>query len=132
MRQKSADAPPPAGDLATAEAPALTYSVLAQLATGALLDTVASKTPPVCGKQLVGNGGFESGSSPWTATSGVRIGTAKATPAFPGKFLACLGGRTAPRKDTLSQTVTIKFASNETLKGHATSFLIDNVAVPVS
>jgi hypothetical protein len=203
-RQKSADAPPPAGDLATAEAPALTYGVLAQLATGALLDTVASKTPPVCGKQLVGNGGFESGISPWTATSGVGIGTAKATPAFAGKFLARLGGRTAPRKDTLSQPVTIqpscgsatlsfelrvissdpktkasdtlkvqvisssgkvlktlatfsnknaaakyakssfallpfigqkvtiRFASNETLKGHATSFLIDNVAVPVS
>jgi hypothetical protein len=170
---------------------------------------VTSKTPPACGKQLVGNGGFESGLAPWASTSGVRIGTAKATPAFAGKFLARLGGRKSPRKDTLSQpvtiqptcgaatlsfelrvisndpktkasdtlkvqvlssagkvlktlatfsnknapkngttgkyakssfslkpfigqTVTIKFASSETLKGHTTSFLIDNVAVPVS
>ena len=163
---------------------------------------MTSKTP-ACGKQLVGNGGFESGLAPWASTSGVRIG-AKATPAFAGKFLARLGGRKAPRKDTLSQpvtiqstcgaatlsfelrvisndpktkasdtlkvqvlssagkvlktlatfsnknaaakyakssfalkpfigqTVTIKFASAETLKGHTTSFLVDNVAVPVS
>ncbi|HET7016915.1 MAG TPA: putative Ig domain-containing protein, partial [Streptosporangiaceae bacterium] len=291
-RQVTAALPPPS-DLATGEAPVLTYSVLAQLATGALFDTdtvtvtspgtltsgrgtavsvplsasssagasitswsatglppglsissstgnvtgtptttgtftvtvtatdtvgssehdsgqvtftwvISSKTPPVCGKQLIGNGGFESGISPWKATSGVRIATAKATPAFAGKWLARLGGRKAPRKDTLSQTVTIqpscgsatlsfelrvitndpktkasdtlkvqvvsasgavlktlatfsnknasakyakhtfslkpfigqkvtiRFASNETLKGHATSFLIDNVAVPVS
>jgi hypothetical protein len=284
---------PPVGDLATANAPALTYSVLAQLATGAKLDTdtvtvnspgpqtsglgttvtkqlratssasapitswsatglppglsinartgkvtgkpaktgtfsvtvkatdtvasnvhssgqatfnwvITSKTPPVCGTQLIGNGGFESGNSPWTSTTGVRIAAASATPAFAGKWLARLGGRTAPRTDTLSQAVTIqptcaaatlsfelrvissdpaskasdtmtvqvisasgkvlktlatfsnkdasakyakssfslkpyigqkvtiKFASNETLKGHTTSFLIDNVAVPVS
>jgi hypothetical protein len=293
VRRLIAGTPPPAGDLATAEAPTLTYGVLAQLATGALLDTdtvtvtspgtltsglgtaasqqlsatssagasitswsatglppglsinpttgaitgtptkagtftvtakatdtvgssehdsgqvtftwvVTSKAPPACGKQLIGNGGFESGLAPWASTQGVRIGTAKATPAFAGKFLARLGGRTAPRKDTLSQpvtiqptcgaatlsfelrvisndpktkasdtlkvqvlsstgkvlktlatfsnknaaakyakssfslkpfigqTVTIKFASAETLKGHTTSFLIDNVAVPVS
>ena len=35
-------------------------------------------------------------------------------------------------KPYIGQKVTIKFASNETLKGHVTSFLIDNVAVPVS
>src|SRR5712691_12178135 len=292
-RSTSSAKVPPVGDLATANAPALTYSVPAQLATGAKLDTdtvtvnppgtqtsglattvtkhlsatssasapitnwsatglppglsinskngkvtgtppvtgtfsvtvkatdtvasnvhnsgqasfswiITSKAPPVCGKQLIGNGGFESGTSPWSATSGVRIANAKATPAFAGKWLARLGGRTAPRKDTLSQKVTIqpscgtatlsfelrvisndpaskasdtmtvqvvsasgevlktlatfsnknaaakyakssfslkpfigqrvtiKFASNETLKGHATSFLIDNAAVPVS
>jgi hypothetical protein len=67
-----------------------------------------SRAPPVCGKQLVGNGGFESGISGWASTSGVRIASAKATPAFAGKWLARLGGRTAPRKDTLSQTVTIQ------------------------
>ncbi|HET7016808.1 MAG TPA: putative Ig domain-containing protein, partial [Streptosporangiaceae bacterium] len=292
-RSTSSAKVPPVGDLATANAPVLTYSVLAQLATGAKLDTdtvtvnspgtqtsglgtavakqltaassagapitswsatglpaglsinsktgkvtgtpsktgtfsvtvkatdmvgssvhnsgqasfswvVSSKAPPVCGKQLIGNGGFESGISPWSATSGVRLAAASATPAFAGKWLARLGGRTAPRKDTLAQTVTIqpscsaatlsfelrvisndpatkasdtmtvqvvsasgkvlktlvtfsnknaaakyakssfslkpfigqkvtiKFASNETLKGHTTSFLIDNVAVPVS
>ena len=284
---------PKAGDLATANAPVLTYSVLAQLATGAKLDTdtvtvtspgaltsglgttvsrrlsatssagakitawsatglppglainantgqitgkptktgtfsvtvnatdtigskvhdsgqvtftwtVTKQAPPVCGKQLIGNGGFESGTAPWSATSGVLIASAKATPAFAGKRLARLGGRTAPRKDTLAQTVTIQpscqsatlsfemriitndpaakasdtlqvrvlssagkvlktlatysnknaaskyakfsfnlaafkgqkitisFASNETLKKHNTSFLIDNAAIPVT
>ena len=70
--------------------------------------TVTKKAPPACGAQLIGNGGFESGAAPWTATSGVRIASAKATPAFAGKWLARLGGRTAPRKDTLAQTVTIQ------------------------
>ena len=165
---------------------------------------VTLQAPGACGKQLVGNGGFESGLPPWSATAGVRIRTTTATPAFAGNWLARLGGRKAPRKDTLSQPVqiqpscsaatlsfelrvistdpktkasdtlkvqivsasgkvlktvatfsnknaapkyarhsfaltpfigqkvTIKFAGNETLKGHATSFLIDNAAVPVS
>jgi hypothetical protein len=284
---------PPAGDLATANAPALTYSVLAQLATGAALDTdavtvkspgtltssvgtavsrqvsasssagakitgwtatglppglsigaktgkitgkpskagtfsvtvkatdtvgssvhnsgratftwnVKSQAPRACGTQLIGNGSFESGMSPWSATSGVRIASATATPAFAGKWLVRLGGRTAPRTDTLSQAatiqpschvatlsfelrvitndpppkasetmqvqvvseagqvlktlatfsnknaaaryasfsfsltpfigqkVTIRFASSETLKGPATSFLIDNIAAQAS
>ena len=69
---------------------------------------ITSKAPPVCGKQLIGDGGFESGLAPWSATSGVRIAGAAATPAFAGKWLARLGGRTSPRKDTLSQAVTIQ------------------------
>ena len=161
-------------------------------------------TNAACGKQLIRNGGFESGTSPWSATSGVRTASTATTPAFAGKWLARLGGRTAPRSDTLAQTVTIqpscsaatmsfelrvitndppskasdtlkaqvvsasgkvlatpatfsnknatsayakssfslqpfigrkvtiRFASNENLAGHATSFLIDNVAVAVS
>ena len=35
-------------------------------------------------------------------------------------------------KSFIGQKVTIRFASSETLKGHATSFLVDNVAVAVS
>jgi hypothetical protein len=184
--------PPPVGDLATANAPVLTYSVLDQLATGALLDTdivtvtspgtltsvvgtavsqqlsasSIAKAPitawsatglppglalntktgkitgtptqagtftvtvkatdtigtsrhnsgqatftwtvvPPCGSQLITNGGFETGISPWTATSGTRIASATATPAFAGSWLARLGARTAPRTDTLGQAVTI-------------------------
>jgi len=163
--------------------------------------TVTSAT---CGTQLIRNGGFESGTSPWSATAGVRIANSSAAPAFAGKWLARLGGRTAPRADTLSQAVTIqpacaaatlsferriitndppaaasdtltvqvvsasgkvlktlatftnqnaaakyakssfslkpfigkkvtiRFASSETLAGHTTSFLIDNVAVTAS
>jgi hypothetical protein len=161
-------------------------------------------TTAACGTQLIQNGGFESGTPPWTATPGVRTASTTATPAFAGKWLARLGGRTAPRADTLAQTVTIQptctaatlsfhqriittdppakasdtlkvqvvsasgkvlktlatfsnknaaakyatisvsltpfigrkvtitFASNETLTGHTTSFLIDNVAVTAS
>jgi hypothetical protein len=166
--------------------------------------TFTWKVLAACGTQLIGNGGLESGTAPWTATSGVRTASATATPAFAGKWLARLGGRTAPRTDALSQAVTIqpscgnatlsyelrvitndpkttasdtmqvqvlssagkvlktltvvsnknaaakyakfsfslkpfigqkvtiRFASSETLKGHATSFLVDNVAVAVS
>jgi hypothetical protein len=281
---------PPTATIATAEAPALTYSVLDQLAAGAVLDTdtvtvkspgalasvigasvsrqlsasssagakittwSATGLPPglslnrtsgkvtgkptktgrftvkvtatdivgvslrdsgtatftwkvlaACSTQLIGNGGLESGTAPWAITSGVRVASSKATPAFAGKWLARLGGRTAPRTDSLSQAVTIqpsscgnatlsyelrvissdpktkasdtmtvqvvsssgkvlktlatvsnknaaanyarfsfslkpwigqqvtiRFASSETLKGHATSFLVDNVAVTVN
>ena len=166
--------------------------------------TFTWKVLAACGTQLIANGGFESGTSPWAMTSGVRVTGSTVTPAFAGKFLARLGGRTAPRKDSLSQAVTIQpscgtaalsyelrvissdpkttasdtmtvqvlspagkvlktlaavsnkataakyakfsfslkpwigqkvtiaFASSETLKGHATSFLVGNVAVAVS
>jgi hypothetical protein len=35
-------------------------------------------------------------------------------------------------KPFIGRKVTIRFASSETLKGHATSFLVDNVAIAVS
>jgi hypothetical protein len=166
--------------------------------------TFTWKVLAACGTQLIGDGGFETGTTPWTATAGVRTATSAAAPAFAGHWLARLGGRTAPRTDTLAQAVTIqpscgtatlsyelrvisndpkttasdtlqvqvlsssgtvlktlttvsnknaastyarfsfslksfigqkvtiKFTSRETLSGHATSFLVDNVAVAVS
>jgi hypothetical protein len=54
-RSTSSAKVPPVGDLATANAPALTYSVLAQLATGAKLDTdTVTVNPP--GTQTSGLG----------------------------------------------------------------------------
>jgi hypothetical protein len=195
MAPRKASTPPAVGDLATAEAPDLTYSTLAQLATGAALDTDAvtvknpggqtstvnraaslhvsaassaeapitswsaaglppglsinpasgliSGTPTTagsfnvtvtatdtvgnsehntghatftwnvvklvaCGSQLVSNGGFESGLTPWRSSTGVRIASTKALPAYAGKWLGRLGGRTSPRTDYLSQSVTIQ------------------------
>ncbi|MFG1887711.1 M28 family peptidase [Micromonospora sp. NPDC049051] len=58
------------------------------------------------GGQLIGNGGFESGSSPWTASSGVITNDA-AQPARSGTYKAWLLGYGSTRTETLSQSVTI-------------------------
>ncbi|MFI7519997.1 M28 family peptidase [Micromonospora globbae] len=58
------------------------------------------------GGQLVTNGGFENGSSPWTATSGV-ITNSTAQPARTGTWKAWLDGYGRSRTDTLAQTVTL-------------------------
>ena len=57
-------------------------------------------------QQLLGNGGFESGSiSPWTSTSGVLADTGEGVPAQAGSWLAWLDGYGAAHTDT--ETVTI-------------------------
>ena len=45
---------------------------------------ITSKAPPVCGTQLIGDGGFESGLAPWSATSGVRIAGSRRRRRSPG------------------------------------------------
>ncbi|MGY0004679.1 S8 family serine peptidase [Micromonospora sp. I033] len=56
--------------------------------------------------QLVGNSGFESGTSPWTATANV-IGTWWQYPARSGSRNAWLNGGGTVQTDTISQPVTI-------------------------
>ncbi|MCT9088669.1 immune inhibitor A [Streptomyces sp. ASQP_92] len=56
--------------------------------------------------QLLANPGFESGSSGWTATSGI-INTSAGEPARTGAYKAWLGGKGTAHTDTLAQTVTI-------------------------
>ncbi|MFH8222998.1 putative Ig domain-containing protein [Streptomyces sp. NPDC018057] len=56
--------------------------------------------------QLLGNPGFESGGSSWTASSGV-ITTDSGEAAHGGSYKAWLDGYGATHTDTLSQTVTI-------------------------
>ncbi|MEU4366750.1 S8 family serine peptidase [Micromonospora chersina] len=56
--------------------------------------------------QLVGNSGFESGTSPWTATANV-IGTWSQYPARSGSRNAWLNGGGTVQTDTISQPVTI-------------------------
>ncbi|WP_232247238.1 M1 family aminopeptidase [Kitasatospora azatica] len=56
--------------------------------------------------QVVANGGFETGSSPWTGSTGV-IGGAAGESAHSGSSFARLDGHGSTHTDTLSQTVTI-------------------------
>ncbi|WP_370409496.1 hydrolase [Streptomyces fradiae] len=56
--------------------------------------------------QLLGNPGFESGDTVWTASSGV-ITDDTARPARTGSYKAWLGGYGSAHTDTLSQTVTV-------------------------
>ncbi|MEU2716686.1 hydrolase [Streptomyces sp. NPDC007205] len=59
--------------------------------------------------QLLGNSGFESGNSTWSATSGV-ITDSTGEPARSGSYYAWLDGNGTATTDTLSQTVTIPSA----------------------
>ncbi|RVU22249.1 hydrolase [Streptomyces antnestii] len=64
--------------------------------------------------QLLGNQGFESGSAPWTASTGV-INNDPAEPARTGSYKAWLNGYGAAHTDTLSQSVTIPTGCAATL-----------------
>ncbi|GAA2741885.1 M1 family aminopeptidase [Kitasatospora cinereorecta] len=56
--------------------------------------------------QVIANGGFESGSSPWTSSSGV-ITSGGGQSAHGGSSFAWLNGYGSSHTDTLSQTVTL-------------------------
>lgn len=58
------------------------------------------------GGQLIGNSSFESGSTPWTATSGV-ITNSTGQAARTGSYKAWLDGYGSTHTDTLSQSVTL-------------------------
>ncbi|MFU8874124.1 M28 family peptidase [Micromonospora sp. SL4-19] len=58
------------------------------------------------GGQLIGNGSFESGTTPWTATAGV-ITSSTGQPARTGSYKAWLDGYGTSHTDTLSQSVTL-------------------------
>ncbi|MCX5366076.1 hydrolase [Streptomyces sp. NBC_00124] len=59
--------------------------------------------------QLLGNNGFESGSTTWTATSGV-ITNSSSQSARTGSYYAWLDGYGSAHTDTLSQAVTVPSA----------------------
>ncbi|NES13508.1 MULTISPECIES: M28 family peptidase [Micromonospora] len=58
------------------------------------------------GGQLIGNSSFESGTAPWTATSGV-ITSSSGQAARTGSYKAWLDGYGSSHTDTLSQSVTL-------------------------
>ncbi|MFJ4787824.1 M4 family metallopeptidase [Streptomyces sp. NPDC088794] len=69
--------------------------------------TVSSSGGGSCtSTQLLGNAGFESGSTTWTATSGV-ITNSSSQAARTGSYKAWLDGYGSTHTDTLSQSVTI-------------------------
>ncbi|WP_026425614.1 M28 family peptidase [Actinokineospora inagensis] len=78
--------------------------------------TVGNTNPGNCsGSNVIVNGGFESGTSPWTTTSGVIDASAQEAPRS-GNYKAWLNGWGSTRTDSAAQTVTIPAGcSNSTL-----------------
>ncbi|MGV9212996.1 M28 family peptidase [Micromonospora sp. RB23] len=72
----------------------------------ASLTLTVTGTGGCAGGQVVGNGGFESGSTPWTASSGV-ITNSSGQAARTGSYKAWLDGYGSTHTDTLSQSVTV-------------------------
>jgi putative Ig domain-containing protein/peptidase M1-like protein len=69
--------------------------------------TAPAASAAACGDQVLVNGGFESGSTPWTASSGVVAAATTAQPAHGGASMAWLNGYGSTHTDTLSQSVTL-------------------------
>ncbi|MEU7056318.1 putative Ig domain-containing protein [Streptomyces sp. NPDC046197] len=76
--------------------------------------TVGSSGGTCTGAQLLGNPGFESGNTTWTATSGV-ITNDSGEAAHSGSYKAWLDGYGSSHTDTLSQSVTIPSGCTATL-----------------
>ncbi|WP_018352995.1 M4 family metallopeptidase [Longispora albida] len=68
--------------------------------------TISAVSGGCTAAQLIGNGGFESGTTPWTASSGVITNSASQA-ARTGSYKAWLDGYGSAHTDTLSQTVSI-------------------------
>ncbi|MEU6254945.1 putative Ig domain-containing protein [Streptomyces sp. NPDC047043] len=68
--------------------------------------TVGSSSSTCTSSQLLGNPGFESGSTTWTASSGV-ITNSSSESAHAGSYYAWLDGYGSTHTDTLSQSVTV-------------------------
>ncbi|MFH9349363.1 protease pro-enzyme activation domain-containing protein [Kitasatospora sp. NPDC017646] len=81
------------------------------LTTALLGGTTGGTTPPPVGgctaAQLIGNGGFETGTAaPWTTSSAV-VDNGSSEPAHSGSWKAWLDGYGTTHTDTLSQTVSV-------------------------
>jgi len=77
--------------------------------------TAPSSPPPGgCSGNVIVNGGFESGNTPWTATAGVLGNTSGQTP-HAGTRYAWLDGYGTTHTDTLQQIVSIPAGCHGTL-----------------
>ncbi|HZP65646.1 MAG TPA: hypothetical protein VFB32_05000 [Rudaea sp.] len=94
---------------AASSAPAGTATVTITGTSGSLTHTttLSLTVNAATATELVTNGGFESGSTGWTATSGVITASGSGETAHTGSYLAWLDGYGTTTTDTLSQTVTI-------------------------
>ena len=68
--------------------------------------TATPTPPPTTSQQLLGNPGFETGTAPWVASTGV-VDNSNGEPAHSGSWKAWLNGYGTSHTDTLKQTVTI-------------------------
>ena len=85
--------------------------LLFSLLTGAPPPTPTPTPTPVPGGELLLNRGFESGSTNWTATTGVITNSTGQTPRT-GSFYAWLDGYGTTHTDSLFQTITIPASAN--------------------
>ncbi len=95
-----------------------TYSVTATATSGgssgsATFSWVVSTTSSGCSGQLLGNPGFESGSTVWSSTAGVISNSGEAP--HSGTYFAWLDGYGTTHTDTLSQSVTIPASCTATV-----------------
>jgi hypothetical protein len=60
-----------------------------------------------CSGQVLGNAGFESGTTPWTQTAGVISNASAGEPSHSGSYVAWLDGYGSTHTDTLTQSVKI-------------------------
>ncbi|MFE6974404.1 M28 family peptidase [Streptomyces sp. NPDC057682] len=58
-------------------------------------------------RQVVANGGFENGTTPWTQSSGVINNRTSERPAHSGSYQAWLGGWGSTHSDSLGQSLTV-------------------------
>ncbi len=77
--------------------------------------TIAPTGGGTCSGQKLGNPGFENGTSPWTASSGVVSTSSNGEPPHSGSYLAYLDGYGSAHTDTVSQSVTIPSGCHATL-----------------
>jgi Zn-dependent metalloprotease len=76
--------------------------------------TTPPTTPPT-GTNLLGNPGFESGTAPWTTTSGVVSTASGSSVPHSGTHFAWLDGYGTTHTDTASQSVAVPAGSHATL-----------------
>ncbi|MEV1015364.1 M28 family peptidase [Micromonospora sp. NPDC049801] len=84
----------------------LTVTGTGSVTRTASLTLTVTGTGGCAGGQVIGNGGFESGGTPWTASSGV-ITSSSGQAARTGSYKAWLDGYGSTHTDTLSQSVTV-------------------------
>nr|WP_211226955.1 putative Ig domain-containing protein [Amycolatopsis benzoatilytica] len=77
--------------------------------------TIAPTGGGSCSGQKLGNPGFETGTSPWTASSGVVTDSSSGEAPHSGTYLAYLDGYGSSHTDTVSQSVTIPSGCHATL-----------------
>ena len=81
-------------------------SAFSAIAVAAGTESCGGTTPPPTGGNLLGNPGFESGSTVWTGTAG-PITNNSGRPARTGSWKAWLGGNGSSGTETIQQSVAV-------------------------